>query len=131
MNAPFHRSLLETPDYPTLSRVMRIAPPPGEKPVEGYSWGDYEDVSGDAEKEESEGEWGVVKSKKSSTCLPPIPSSYLPFVARQVANRSSFRPIDYRHLDAIVIIHQPIRDIELGCWRQTEQDAEEEPEAEG
>ncbi|KAI3615526.1 hypothetical protein WG66_011825 [Moniliophthora roreri] len=69
--------MLETPDYPTLSRVMRIQPQPGEKPAKGFSWGDYEDVieqgtskSGgyDGGGETGEGEdddegWGVVKSR--------------------------------------------------------------------
>ncbi|KAH7106096.1 hypothetical protein BKA62DRAFT_688831 [Auriculariales sp. MPI-PUGE-AT-0066] len=36
--------MLETPQDPSLARVMRIAPGPGEIPATG-SWGDYEDVS--------------------------------------------------------------------------------------
>ncbi|KAF5332117.1 hypothetical protein D9611_008030 [Ephemerocybe angulata] len=76
--------LLETPDYPTLARVMRIKPRPDEKPISGYSWGDYEDVAvpgtsvtdagnhadredggtGSADGEEDEGGWGVVQSRK-------------------------------------------------------------------
>ncbi|EDR02904.1 uncharacterized protein LACBIDRAFT_332132 [Laccaria bicolor S238N-H82] len=52
--------MLETPDHPTLSRVMRVQPRPDEKPVDGFSWGDYEDVrEADADDEG----WGVVKSK--------------------------------------------------------------------
>ncbi|KAL0066662.1 hypothetical protein AAF712_006265 [Marasmius tenuissimus] len=62
--------MLETPDHPTVSRVMRIQPNPGEKPAAGFSWGDYEDVdqgpgpsggeTGDGEGDDDEG-WGVVK----------------------------------------------------------------------
>ena len=37
-------SLLEEPDYPQLSRVMRIKPRPGEQPAAGFSWAVYEDV---------------------------------------------------------------------------------------
>ncbi|KAK7041781.1 hypothetical protein VNI00_009070 [Paramarasmius palmivorus] len=69
--------MLETSDYPTLSRVMRIQPQPGEKPAKGFSWADYEDVidqatskSGgyDGGGETGEGEdddegWGVVKGR--------------------------------------------------------------------
>lgn len=84
--------MLETPQYPTLARVMRVQPQPHEKPAEGFTWADYEDVdpsgtgigagapSGsrveeksrdpdtgdDDEGEDSEG-WGVVKSRKPST----------------------------------------------------------------
>ncbi|RXW20476.1 hypothetical protein EST38_g5376 [Candolleomyces aberdarensis] len=64
--------LLETPDYPTLSRVMRIKPGPDDKPATGFSWADYEDVDtsrvtndeDDADGSEDDG-WGVVKSKRS------------------------------------------------------------------
>ncbi|TFK32138.1 hypothetical protein BDQ12DRAFT_692938 [Crucibulum laeve] len=61
--------MLETPDYPELSRVMRVQPHPDEKPASGFSWGDYEDVrvgdggGNDADKEDDG--WGVVKSKRS------------------------------------------------------------------
>ena len=37
-------SMLETSDYPSVARVMRIRPGPGEQPAAGFSWGDYEDV---------------------------------------------------------------------------------------
>ncbi|EAU89915.1 hypothetical protein CC1G_08397 [Coprinopsis cinerea okayama7 len=61
--------LLDTPDVPTLSRVMRITPGPDEKPASGFSWGDYEDVRvTDGGENDADGEddgWGVVKSKKS------------------------------------------------------------------
>lgn len=60
--------MLETPDYPAISRVMRVQPAANEKPATGFSWGDYEDVrvdagaDNDADGEDDEG-WGVVKSK--------------------------------------------------------------------
>lgn len=70
--------MLETPDYPVLSRVMRVQPRPDEKPATGFSWGDYEDVnpgsgphgepSGDAEGEDADDDgWGVVKSRGRSS----------------------------------------------------------------
>lgn len=62
-------SMLETPDHPTLARVMRVQPRPDEKPASGFSWGDYEDVrvaesagAGNDADGEDEG-WGVVRSK--------------------------------------------------------------------
>jgi hypothetical protein len=59
-------SMLETPHYPELSRVMRVAPAVNEKPATGFSWGDYEDVEdirgADADGEDDSG-WGVVKSR--------------------------------------------------------------------
>lgn len=77
--------MLETPDYPALSRVMRVRPRPDEKPASGFSWGDYEDVRVDDGTEpgaaaatendvDADGEgdqddndrWGVVKSKSRS-----------------------------------------------------------------
>lgn len=62
--------MLETPDYPTLARVMRVQPLPNEKPASGFSWGDYEDVRvADGGGNDADGEddgWGVVKSKRSS-----------------------------------------------------------------
>ncbi|KIM88394.1 hypothetical protein PILCRDRAFT_814293 [Piloderma croceum F 1598] len=71
--------MLETPDYPAISRVMRVQPRPDEKPASGFSWGDYEDVgvdreaAGDNENDgdgEGEGEdndgWGVVKGRGRS-----------------------------------------------------------------
>jgi hypothetical protein len=83
--------MLETPDYPALSRVMRVQPRPDEKPASGFSWGDYEDVhvdggatsasgvaagaehdadaDGDGEQDDNDG-WGVVKSKgRASTSV--------------------------------------------------------------
>ena len=71
--------MLETPNYPAISRVMRVQPRPDEKPASGFSWGDYEDVGvdreapgdnendGDGEGDDNDG-WGVVKSRgRSST----------------------------------------------------------------
>ena len=43
-HAHYDYSMLETPDVPSLARVMRVAPRPGEQPAAGFSWGDYEDV---------------------------------------------------------------------------------------
>lgn len=69
--------MLETPDYPVISRVMRVQPLADEKPVSGYSWADYEDVranDGTAGAEnDADGEddgWGVVKSRGRSSKLP-------------------------------------------------------------
>ena len=61
----------ETPSYPSVARVLRIKPGPNEKPAQGFSWDDYEDVeannnlaeSGDFDGEDDDG-WGVVKSRK-------------------------------------------------------------------
>jgi hypothetical protein len=61
--------MLETPDYPTVSRVMRVQPLPDEKPASGFSWADYEDVhagenvGGGNEADGEDDGWGVVKSK--------------------------------------------------------------------
>ncbi|KAF8060642.1 hypothetical protein FPV67DRAFT_1423426 [Lyophyllum atratum] len=59
--------MLETPDHPTVARVMRVQPRPDEKPASGFSWGDYEDVRNDADVdgEDDDAGWGVVKSKRS------------------------------------------------------------------
>ncbi|THH28838.1 hypothetical protein EUX98_g5356 [Antrodiella citrinella] len=60
--------MLETPDHPTLSRVMRIQPRADERPAEGFSWGDYEDVdeprTADDADGEDEGGW-VTKTSKA------------------------------------------------------------------
>lgn len=77
--------MLETPDYPTVSRVLRVQPLQDEKPAFGFSWDDYEDVhAGEnaGEGNEADGEddgWGVVKSKKSrsSKCVTIFSSSQL------------------------------------------------------
>ncbi|KAG6916726.1 hypothetical protein DXG01_005606 [Tephrocybe rancida] len=58
--------MLETPDHPTVARVMRVQPRPDEKPASGFSWGDYEDVRNDADGEEDDAGWGVVKSRRST-----------------------------------------------------------------
>jgi hypothetical protein len=44
---------------------MRVQPRPDEKPVPGFSWGDYEDVhvAADDADGEDDGGWGVVKSR--------------------------------------------------------------------
>ncbi|KZT07497.1 uncharacterized protein LAESUDRAFT_742921 [Laetiporus sulphureus 93-53] len=77
--------MLETPDYPTLSRVMRIQPGPNDKPAAGFSWGDYEDVdhprgtADDADRED-DGGWGVVKGRghsktQKSATVPAAPET--------------------------------------------------------
>ena len=58
--------MLESSQYPELSRVMRVTPGANEKPASGLSWGDYEDVE-DVRGADADGEvdggWGVVKSR--------------------------------------------------------------------
>jgi hypothetical protein len=65
--------MLETPDHPTVSRVMRVRPMPGEKPAGGFSWADYEDVHVDeGAGHDADGEddgWGVVRSRRSRRML--------------------------------------------------------------
>jgi len=60
--------MLETSDFPTLSRVMRVKPLPDEQPATGFSWGDYEDVRvTDGGENDADGEddgWDVVTSKR-------------------------------------------------------------------
>ena len=64
-------SMLETPDHPTLSRVMRVQPRSDEKPADGFSWGDYEDVrEAGAEADADDEGWGVVKSKSEFFLYP-------------------------------------------------------------
>ena len=48
--------MLETPDYPTVARVMRIQPGPNDKPAVGFSWGDYEDVDSKGTANDADGE---------------------------------------------------------------------------
>ncbi|KIL56890.1 hypothetical protein M378DRAFT_16664 [Amanita muscaria Koide BX008] len=63
--------MLETPDHPSLARVMRVRPMSGEKPASGFSWADYEDVHVDeGAGHDADGEddgWGVVRSRKSKS----------------------------------------------------------------
>ena len=81
LTIPYH-SMVETPDYPSVARVMRIRPGPGEQPAAGFSWADYEDVD-DSQKTaddadgEDDGGWGVVKSKGRSSTLPATTSVYI------------------------------------------------------
>ena len=63
--------MLETPDHPTLARVIRVQPLPDEKPASGFSWGDYEDVrvTTDGGENDADGEddgWGVVRTRRQS-----------------------------------------------------------------
>ncbi|KAF9554930.1 hypothetical protein CPC08DRAFT_821378 [Agrocybe pediades] len=74
--------MLETSDFPTIARVMRVKPRPDEKPASGFSWGDYEDVRvvTDGGENDADGEddgWGVVTSKRSkrTTSSSATPSS--------------------------------------------------------
>lgn len=65
--------MLETPDYPTVARVMRVQPRPDERPAAGFSWADYEDVddsrTADDADGEDEGGWVVKTGKtRTSTC---------------------------------------------------------------
>lgn len=54
--------VLGTRDHPTLSRVMRIQPRPDEKLVDGFSWGDYEDIREAGVEADAIAEgWGVVE----------------------------------------------------------------------
>ncbi|CAL1715348.1 unnamed protein product [Somion occarium] len=60
--------MLETPDVPSLARVMRVQPRPDERPAAGFSWADYEDVdesrqtADDADGEDESG-WVVKNSR--------------------------------------------------------------------
>jgi hypothetical protein len=49
--------MVESSDYPTVARVIRVAEP---EPAPGFSWGDYEEAH--TEDDDDEG-WGVVKSR--------------------------------------------------------------------
>lgn len=92
--------MLETPDYPTVSRVMRVQPLPNEKPASGFSWGDYEDVhtvdnvGGGNEADGEDDGWGIVKSKTRSRADRPastqIPAQKAPetMTKRQRQNAS-------------------------------------------
>lgn len=60
--------MLENPDYPALSRVIRVAPSSNEDALIGFSLADYEDIP-DAGGNDADGEddgWGVVTSKRPS-----------------------------------------------------------------
>lgn len=69
--------MLETSDYPTVSRVMRVQPTQNEKPAPGFSWADYEDVhvAADDADGEDDGGWGVVKSRTRTRKLSRASSS--------------------------------------------------------
>ena len=62
----------DEPLQPTLSRVMRVKPAPGQKPAKGFSWGDYEayNQDGTSADGDSDDAWEEVKSKKKSKFLP-------------------------------------------------------------
>ncbi|KAL0955265.1 hypothetical protein HGRIS_004155 [Hohenbuehelia grisea] len=75
-------SMVETPDYPQVARVMRVQPRGDEKPASGFSWGDYEDVAvgGNGTGTDADGEddgWGVVRrSGRSKTDRTPSSSAH-------------------------------------------------------
>jgi len=92
--------MLETPDYPTVARVMRIQPGPNDKPAAGFSWADYEDVddprgtADDADGEDDSG-WGVVKSRgraktvKSPSQTPTAPEAMTKKQRQNAAKREA------------------------------------------
>ena len=53
-----------------LVAPSRVRPPPGEQPVKGFQWDDYEgvQVDGDASSED-DGGWGVVRSRKRGSFI--------------------------------------------------------------
>lgn len=62
--------MLEESDQPSVARVMRVQPNPGENPAPGFSWADYEDVQVAAAEDadgEDDGGWGVVKSRNRNS----------------------------------------------------------------
>jgi len=62
--------MLEVPDQPSVARVLRVQPSPGEQPAPGFTWADYEDVQVAAAEEadgEDDGGWGVVKSRNRNS----------------------------------------------------------------
>ena len=65
-------SMLEVPDQPSVARVLRVQPNPGEQPAPGFSWADYEDVQVAAAEDadgEDDGGWGVVKSRTRNSAF--------------------------------------------------------------
>lgn len=65
--------MLETPDVPSVARVMRVTPRADEHPAAGFSWADYEDVdnsgiTADDADGEDEGGW-IVKSSRVRTSM--------------------------------------------------------------
>ena len=87
--------MVEEVDEPSVARVLRVRPNPGEKPAPGFSWADYEDVQMAAAEDadgEDDGGWGVVKSRSRNstpyafTLIPPI-DSYLNRARATAANR--------------------------------------------
>lgn len=88
--------MLEEPDQPPVEEVPRVQPTPGEKPVPGFSWADYEDVQAAAEDADGEddGGWGVVKSRSRNSMfhhfvLVPCIDGYLHRARTTAANRLS------------------------------------------
>ena len=74
--------MLEEPDQPSVPRVLRVHPIPGEKPAPGFSWADYDDVQVAAAEDadgEDDGGWGVVKSR-SRNSKSHLPGTLIPFI---------------------------------------------------
>ncbi|EJF64009.1 hypothetical protein BD309DRAFT_887829 [Dichomitus squalens] len=71
--------LLEEPDHPEVSRVMRVKPRPDERPAAGFSWADYEDVDSRGTADDADGEddggWGVVKTRTKQKTNKPASES--------------------------------------------------------
>lgn len=64
--------MLEVPDQPSVARVLRVQPSPGEQPPPGFSWADYEDVQVAAAEDadgEDDGGWGVVRSRSRNSAF--------------------------------------------------------------
>jgi len=55
--------MLDTPDHPSVSRVMRVSNPAEQTPAPGFSWGDYEDAHTEEDGDGDDEGWGVVKSR--------------------------------------------------------------------
>lgn len=72
MNTNIYKSML--PEQPPLVRVIRVHPLPNEKPPQGFTWDDYDNVQisnrrEDDADEEDGGEWGVVENKRARKLL--------------------------------------------------------------
>lgn len=70
-------SMLETPDVPSVARVMRVQPRPNEQPAAGFSWADYEDVDDSgitADDADGEDDGWIVKGSRSRSSTCPLSS---------------------------------------------------------
>ena len=58
--------------------TVPVRPPPGEKPVKGFTWEDYEGVHVDEDASSEEGGgWGVVRSRRSQFLLFSVLSEFI------------------------------------------------------